>query len=180
MKDIENYNESVIIRKHNASDNEKLYKYLSGLSEESKKRFGPHPFNREAIDEFYSAGNPYTAYIAEDTATFEIIAYAIIKKGLIQEDMLRLNSLGIQTDEDTDCTFAPSVADKWQSRGLGDKLFRFILEDLKNKNYRRIILWGGVQSTNDRAVNYYKKNNFIKVGEFEHNGNNFDMIKDLD
>lgn len=43
---------------------------------------------------------------------------------------------------------------------------------------KRIILWGGVQAGNEKAVSYYLKHGFRTVGQFEHNGNNYDMILD--
>ena len=80
-----------------------------------------------------------------------------------------------------DCTMAPSVADKWQSRGLGSTFFQYVANQLKTaEKLERIILWGGVQSTNNKAIGFYRKLGFRVLGEFTHNGNNFDMALDLD
>jgi diamine N-acetyltransferase len=41
------------------------------------------------------------------------------------------------------------------------------------------MLWMGVQATNERAVHFYTKWGFHKVGEFYTDKNNYDMILDL-
>jgi ribosomal protein S18 acetylase RimI-like enzyme len=90
-----------------------------------------------------------------------------------------LQSYGINPDSNTDCTFAPSVADEWQGIGIGNALFQFILTEIKELGIKRIILWGGVQADNDRAKNYYNKNGFKTLGQFEYNGLNYDMILNI-
>ena len=118
-------------------------------------------------------------YIAVEVNTGKIIAYAILKKGILEHDHQRLNSYGIQPDHQSDCTYAPSVADDWQGRWLGTTLFKYILSDEEKMNFRRIILWGGVQADNKRAIRFYLHNGFTILGEFQYNGNNFDMIYNL-
>ncbi len=172
-------NKQVLVRRLNYDDFDKLVIYLSKLSPETVSRFGPHDFDKKAILTMYENCSNHKGYIAQDAETSEIIAYSIIKLGYIEHDSSRLQSYGINPDDTTDCTFAPSVADKWQSQGVGNSLFNFMLLDLKAKRIKRIVLWGGVQSNNTRAVNYYIKNGFRKLGEFQHNGSNYDMVLEL-
>ncbi len=169
----------VVISKFNLADTESLADYFYHLSDESKQRYGPHPFDKKFISDLYSSQAGYMGYIARETGDDIIIAYSVIKLGFLPQDHDRLNSYGIIPDPETDATFAPSVADAWQSCGLGNMVFRFILSDLMPKGIRRIILWGGVQSTNDKAVGFYMKNGFRELGQFEHNGNNFDMMLEI-
>ena len=170
---------SVLLRKLTFDDIDKLSYYLQKLGPDTIKRFGPHGFDKQSISELYQNPDHYTGYIAEDIETAEIIGYSIIKTGYLEHDGYRLQSYGLTPDEKTDCTFAPSVADQWQSQGVGNSLFHFMLSDLKAKGFRRIILWGGVQSNNQKAENYYLKNGFKKLGQFEHNGLNDDMILEI-
>lgn len=104
-----------------------------------------------------------------------MIAYAIIRVGYLEHDNPRLSSYGLQLNHQTDSTFAPSVADDWQGKGLGKELFAFILPELSARGINRIILWGGVQSNNERAVRYYQKLGFQSLGHFEYHGMNTDM-----
>lgn len=169
----------LLLRKLGQSDQDNLFRYLQNLSLNTKNRFGPHPFERDAIREFYACP-AHHGYIAVDPETSEIIAYSIIKQGFLEHDHSRLSSYGLVPDHLTDCTYAPSVADAWQSSGTGTLLFRFILDDLKTTDVRRIILWGGVQADNEKAVNFYKKHGFKTLGHFFHNGGNYDMALHFD
>lgn len=170
-------NKQVTIRKFQLSDCDNLCNYYIGLSDETKKRFGPHYFDKQSIVNVYS--NPGNlGFVAINNQTDEIVAYAIVRIGFLEHDRNRLESYGLLLDPETDATFAPSVADEWQSCGIGNRLFRFIMDDLKSKGIQRIILWGGVQCGNDKAIRYYKRNNFRILGEFLYNGPNYDMILD--
>jgi diamine N-acetyltransferase len=172
-------NRLIELRKLDSEDFSSLSYYLSQLSPETVKWFGPHGFDMASIVELYKNSGIYFAYLAIDTEKSEIIAYSIIKRGYLEHDSFRLQSYGLTLNANTDCTFAPSVADAWQSLGVGNSMFRFILSDLKSAHFKRIILWGGVQADNCRAVNYYKKNGFLELGEFEYTGRNYDMILDI-
>jgi len=172
-------NRQVYLRRLNSTDLENLLHYFENLSIETKKRFGPHQFEKQPVIDFYDYQDIHRGYVACSVDTNEIVAYAIIKLGFLESDYNRFLSYGIKLDSKTDCEFAPSVADLWQSCGIGNKLFHFILEDLKRTDVKRIVLWGGVQADNEKAVNYYKKNNFKQLGQFTHNGENFDMLLDI-
>jgi diamine N-acetyltransferase len=172
-------NNQVLLSKLTVYDFDHLVNYLDGLSAETKNRFGPHPFDLLSIKFFYELHNHNTGYIARDVLTQEIIAYSIVKSGYLAHDSARLQSYGLQLSHQTDCTFAPSVADKWQSLGIGNSLYEYINIELQSSGIKRIILWGGVQSNNEKAVRFYKKHGFRVLGEFEYNGLNYDMIKDI-
>jgi GNAT superfamily N-acetyltransferase len=172
-------NKQVILQRLIPDDFDNLLAYLNNLSPATQARFGPHSFNSQAIQEFYGNMSRNAGYIAKDAETSEVIAYAIIRLGYLEHDSHRLRSYGLTLDHSTDCTFAPSVADVWQSLGLGDLLFRFIVGELTPMNKKRIILWGGVQGSNEKAIRFYSKNGFITLGGFEYNGWNYDMIAEI-
>lgn len=170
---------TVSFRRLTGADYDKLAHYLLQLSPETKKRFGPHPFDKAAVSHFYQT-NPYnTGYIAEDTSEGSIVAYAVIRLGYLEHDADRLRSFGLAPDHFTDVTYAPSVADRWQGLGIGYHLVQFIEAELKIIGRQRVILWGGVQQENENAVRYYLKNGFIILGTFEYNGPNYDMVKTI-
>jgi diamine N-acetyltransferase len=172
-------NKQVLLRRLIDNDFDKLYDYLNHLGPDTLKRFGPHPFDRNSINAFYKNSDRHKGYIARDTDSSEIVAYSIIKHGYLEHDGCRLQSYGLYLDNRTDCTFAPSVADQWQSLGIGNRMLKFILSDLKIVEAKRIILWGGVQCNNEKAVNFYIKNGFKTLGQFEHHGWNYDMILEI-
>ncbi len=172
-------NRQVFLRKLNSNDLDNLLSYLENLSMETKKSFGPHQFDKQSVIDFYDNPDIHLGYIAEAIDSNEIVAYFIIKLGYLESDYHRFFSYGIKLDNKADCEFAPSVADLWQSSGIGNKLFHFILSDLIIAGVKRIVLWGGVQADNERALNYYKKNNFVQAGQFYHNGENVDMFLNI-
>jgi diamine N-acetyltransferase len=171
-------NKTIEVSKLVPEDIDKLCEYLQNLSAVTIKRFAPHAFDKQSVVDFYKAP-VHWGYVAYEQATATIVAYAIIKTGYLEHDAHRLQSYGLLLNDKTDCTFAPSVADDWQGLGIGNNLFRFILSDLKTTGINRIILWGGVQADNVAAVNYYIKNGFKTLGQFNYNGYNYDMIFDL-
>ena len=103
-------NRQVFLRRINSNDLNNLFDYLQNLSTETKKRFGPHNFDKQSIIDFYAL-NTNLGYVAHTVDTKEIIAYSIIKIGYLEHDGIRLQSYGMTLDNKKDCTFAPSVAD---------------------------------------------------------------------
>lgn len=160
-------------------DEDRLLDYLLHLSPQTRLLFGPHPYEKQAIRDFYKPVNLNQGFLAIEPQSHSIIAYAIIKHGFLPHDAPRLESYGLELNAFTDCTFAPSVADDWQGRGIGSGLFDFILTGLKAQGKKRLILWGGVQASNERAIAYYLKKGFRPLGEFEYNGQNLDMLLDI-
>ncbi len=170
---------TIELRFFTLADTDALLTYLHQLSNETKQRFGPHSFDAASIQQLYQQPANHLGFIAFDTASTSIIAYSIIKIGFLQHDQQRLESYGLQLSQTTDCTFAPSVADASQSSSVGTAMLQFIKEELKQTSIQRIILWGGVQAGNEKAVNYYLKHQFRILGEFEYNGKNYDMVFDM-
>lgn len=170
----------VLIRLLAKEDKDALYQYLSNLSPESRSRFGPHPFDFQTIETICN-NLPADAlrFIAEDNE-HNIIAYMLVKKGMIEADRDRYHQMHIFLDENITGTNAPSVADAWQNSGLGTAMFQYILNYMKNEGYKYVVLWGGVQTLNERAVHFYTKHGFKLLGSFWHDGkDNMDMIKEL-
>ena len=167
-----------MVTRFHPEDTDMLLVYLQKLGELTRQRFSPHPFDRQSIIDLYADPELNTAFIAFDPSSCEIIAYAVLRKGIPGHDLERLCSYGILPDHKTDCIFAPSVADERQGTGIGQKMFEYICQEVKFMGIRRIILWGGVQCSNNRAVQYYIKNGFRVLGRFDYNGCNYDMIRE--
>lgn len=171
-------NKPVILRQLGSNDLELLLHYLHQLSPATKRRFQPHPFHKEEILNFYQH-HEHEAWLAVDPSSETIIAYAVLKKGYLHHDHPRLQQYGINISYDHCYTIAPSVTDEWQSTGVGQLLFDHVLAEMKNRNVKQIILWGGVQTDNIKAVRFYQKNGFRSLGHFQYNGLNEDMLLTL-
>jgi diamine N-acetyltransferase len=162
-----------------AADGTNLLEYLEALSPQTRNRFGPHAYTHEAIQHFYHPYEPHLAFVASPMHEQKIVAYFIIRKGVLMHDMPRLQSYGLTLNHQTDFTFAPSVADAYQGTGLGTPLLQYVLREIKAMGAKRLILWGGVQSNNHQAIRFYNKNGFEILGQFEYQGWNTDMILHL-
>jgi len=175
MSDLLKNGKSIFFKKVDCADYTQLINYFDKLSPETTKRFGPHKFDKQTLIDLFERSQNYNGYIAVDTLTSEIIAYSILKTGYLEHDRLRFESYGLTLHGITDYTYAPSVADAWQSLGVGSLLFDFVLSDIKSIQVKRVLLWGGVQCENHKAVNFYFKKGFNIVGVFEYYGLNYDM-----
>ncbi len=171
-------NKPILIRQLIPTDGDRLYQYLLQLLPETKQRFGPHLYDKNSINAFHTI-EAHTAYIALELETGTVIAYSILKKGFLDHDHPRLVSYGLLPDHATDCTFAPSVADAWQSQGVGNAMFQYILPLVQAEGYRRVLLWGGVQADNFKALNFYQMLGFRTLGSFTYQGENYDLVLDI-
>jgi len=153
-----------------------LCRYFESLSHETKSRFGPHAFDKNGLLQFYQSNNNIDGFIVKDVFNEQIIAYTVLYKGMLPHDSNRLLQYQYKNLDNNCCTFAPSVADNWQGKGIGRLLFNHIYNHCKEEGIDKIILWGGVQSSNERAIRYYKRLGFIELGHFEYNGLNTDML----
>ncbi len=172
--------ETVQVRCLQKDDAALLIKYLDTLSAESKSRFGPHPFDRHTVEHICHRidDDDVMRYVALHNGN--IVSYMLVKHGLIEWDSIRLAEKQQYFDFNCTATFAPSVLDAWQNTGLGTAMIEVILHDLRRKKYKQVLLWGGVQAGNARAVHFYKKHGFKHIGSFWHDGkDNHDMILDL-
>lgn len=168
-------NKPIEIRPFTGNDIEHLLSYLHQLSPGTAKRFQPHPYYKEKVLEFYTDPE-HEAWISIDTASHKIIAYTVLKKGYLHHDYPRLQQYGVNISYEHSYTIAPSVTDEWQSEGVGQLLFDHVLSEMKNRQVKQLILWGGVQTDNVKAVRFYQKNGFRSLGHFQYNGLNEDML----
>ena len=168
-----------------ADDAPALGRYFLGLSEDTKRRYGPHPFDQATADAFCATLDPERILrmvaVLADTVPERIIGYMILRLRLDAEECERYAQYGIVLEPDRDCTIAPSVADEYQDQGLGSALFAQAVDVLHQLGRRYLLLQGGVYMTNARAIHFYQKVGFRIVGEFEHPSSirSYDMILDL-
>ncbi|MCC7361049.1 MAG: GNAT family N-acetyltransferase [Anaerolineales bacterium] len=62
---------------------------------------------------------------------------------------------------------APSVADAYQGQGLGRLLMERTIELARRLGRRRMLLLGGAQADNARAIALYRRLGFTAAGRFE-------------
>jgi GNAT superfamily N-acetyltransferase len=178
----------VILRPLAKSDEAALGDYFLGLSPQTRRVYAPHPFDRPTAESICTAlgtpeGRSWLRLVA--VADRVIIGYFIVYLGLLDSDRERRYE---HLDARTACTLAPSVADAWQNCGLGSQLMTYAKECARALGKQIMVLMGGVREENPRAVHFYSKSGFRRVGEFVCTAtwegeskviNNFDMLVDL-
>jgi ribosomal protein S18 acetylase RimI-like enzyme len=179
---IDSSGESIQIRLLAPTDAPKLLDYFTGLSAQTRQYFGPHAFDAKTINTICETLNPNQCarIVALSPDSQAIIAYVLVSVGATSSDVIRYKSLGIDINAETDCSLAPSISDDYQSRGLGGCLMGNALAIARGMAKKRVILWGGVQARNERAVRYYRKYGFVELGQFETDVLNYDMYLSLE
>jgi len=168
-----------------ANDAGILGQYFHNLSVETRRRYAPHAFDQATADHLCATIN-YAETIrmiatVEISLQQQVVAYLVLVLGAPDNDRERYAQAGISLDPQTDCTVAPSVADAYQDRGMGSSLMSHLMQVARELGRRRMVLMGGVQATNHRAVHYYQKHGFHVVHTFEAPAGayNHDMVLDL-
>lgn len=175
----------VTFRPLTADDAGILGQYFQSLSQDTRRRFAPHAFDQVTADHLCAAidyADTLTMIATvQDGPEERVVAYFICVLGVAAVERARYAQAGITLDPDTDCTVAPSVADAYQDRGLGSSLMSHLIQVARELGRRRVVLMGGVQATNHRAVHYYQKHGFQEVNTFEGppGAYNHDMVLDL-
>lgn len=172
---------TLLARLHLESDAHALGRYFAGLSEATRRVYGPHPFTVEQAREFCrEIDYSHTLRFVAETSTHELVAYFVLRLGALDSDAKRYATYGHPLAPAAACTLAPSVADAYQEKGLGSALLPVLIDAARRLGRQRMVLWGGVRADNPRAVHFYRKFSFVEYGQFEAGGtNNFDMVLDL-
>ncbi len=161
----------VTVRPLLSSDSAALGGYFLGLSEETRRRFGPHPLDQATANNLCATINVAEALrlvaIVPGPAGDAIIAYFILLLDVTEYELARYAHCGIALHSQTDCTVAPSVADRYQNSGLGSLCFQHLIELARRLGRQRVLLLGGTQASNHRAIHFYAKHGFRTIGSFE-------------
>lgn len=158
--------------------------FLKRLSPETRKFSNFDSYDVVAATNICDAINRY------DKLRLVVTSASKVKKRILalleysfdktEADKVRFENYGISLDEH-DCRFGLCLADDYQNQSLGTALFGHVAEVARRFGQKRIILWGGVFKSNQRAIRYYEKNGFKMMGEFENSDGNicYDMMLEL-
>jgi acarbose 7IV-phosphotransferase len=180
-KSIKIGDEEFVLKEIEKDDEDSLGRYFEGLSEETRRGFGPHPLNKSEAEKICREGlaESDVRVILKSRVSGETAAYFILLFDTIVHEDRRYKEHGVELDGRTDVTFAPSVADSYQDKKAGSTCMPYILEFLKENGKRYFVLMGGTQSTNGRAVRFYEKFGFKRVGSYMTDIENYDMYMEI-
>lgn len=183
----------LVFRLLQGPDAEPLGRYFEGLSTATRRLYGPHAFSGEVAERFceeldyrqvmrfiaVTDGGRSNPGEPPGRAARGIVAYFIVVIGFWGEDPARYRGYGLNLDGRLVCTLAPSVADAWQNSGVGSAMMERILAVMRGLGFRWMVLMGGTQAGNERAIHFYRKFGFRTVGEFRTTCGNYDMVAEL-
>jgi len=165
------------IRPLSPNDAPALYQYLNNLSDLSKKRFGPHPFDQATIEAIcYQLVHDNCIRLTCFKGD-ECIAYALLQPGILPADEERYRGYGFEVSKYRFATYAPSVSENYHGVGIAQRMFDHLENEAGKWGVDYMVLWGGVQHGNPRARRFYERNGFVSIGSFDLNGGDDDMLK---
>lgn len=175
---------TAVFRPLETADVGRLAEFLSSLSGETRRFWNLESYDHSAAAELCDAIGRYDKlrFVAQETAApFLLLASFEFSFGIPPGDTERFRSYGITLSETTDCRFAPCVRDALQGSGLANALMPLAVDIARRFGRSRIILWGGVDSENRRAIRFYEKHGFTSLGRFGNPGGReaIDMILHL-
>ena len=106
---------------------------------------------------------PPVEVLDEGQLEAQIIGYMILTREIHPDDQQRH---GGALDLAHCASFAPCLADEFQSQGIGTQMAQWVLAQGHAMGLSEVILMGGVQARNVRAHRMYCRLGFRKVGEF--------------
>jgi hypothetical protein len=89
-----------LFRPFQPHDADNLLGYLNNLSQESRERFGPHPYNTDSLLDL-SHSDDYQLLLAIDINTTYIAAYTVVKLGWLDFEKSVTNPIKRQRNQAT-------------------------------------------------------------------------------
>jgi diamine N-acetyltransferase len=154
------------IRRLLSSDAVDFGLFLESLSHRTRQRFEPHGLKAEdgrriAIAQPETLSNRHIALDLDKPCL--IAAYVLAELSIPDDEVRRYIRHGRPLGPKV-ARIAPVVADYAQNRGLGKAMIRNAIKELRNIGIEEVVLFGGVQTSNTRAIHVYEQIGFRGVG----------------
>lgn len=157
----------VVLRPLTSADADHLAAFFEELSAETRRLSTSDGYDLRAAREPCDAIARYDklGLVLEEVPSGRVVGLLEFSLDLHPSGIARYRRAGIHLTA-TDCRFGPTLADDYQGRGVGTRVFPLIADVARRFGKKRIILWGGVLTDNPRAIRYYEKQGFRTVGSF--------------
>ncbi len=164
----------LILRKLGKDDAARLSSYFDGLSADSRRRFQPHPLTSEFASSLCAEEGSATVRFVVENAD-RIVGYFILEPVVSAHEIERYSHFGIVLKSGQDYLFAPSVADDFQNKGIASLVMPHLVAYARQSGAKSLVLMGGTQATNVRAIAFYEKFGFKRFGGYQTDVFNHDM-----
>nr|WP_203593048.1 GNAT family N-acetyltransferase [Streptomyces sp. SID9124] len=149
------------------ADADGLAGFLAALSPETRRLSTFPGYDLATAQELCDAIARYDKLrlVLAEAPSGRIVGLLEFSLDLHPADVERYRAAGVHLSA-TDCRFGATLADDYQGRGLGTRVFPLVADVARRFGKKRMILWGGVVADNARAIRYYEKNGFHHTGSF--------------
>lgn len=161
---------NALLRPLVAEDVDALGGFLQGLSAQTRDYSIFSSYDRAGAQELCDAINRYDKlrFVLESPDRATIMALFEFSFDIPDYDLRRYAQYGVHLNARADCRFGPTIADEYQNQGAGSAVFPHLVDVARKFGKARVILWGGVFADNARAIRFYEKQGFKRVGSFMH------------
>jgi RimJ/RimL family protein N-acetyltransferase len=158
--------ENVVFRPLSHEDAPKLAQFLENLSPQTRIFYVLDGYDLATAREMCRAINRYDKlrFVLLEKATGQFIALVEYSFDIPESDTERFLQYDIHLSQGSDCRIGPCISDAFQDRKVGTALFPLLINVARQFGQKHMILWGGVFADNERAVAFYEKNGFTRVG----------------
>lgn len=164
----------LVLRPLGRDDDARLSAYFDALSAETRRRFQPHPLTLEVARSLCAVEDSGTLRFVIESAG-RIIGYFILEPAVSVHETERYSHFGIQLKSGRDYMFAPSVSDDFQNKGIASLAMPHLIKLARESGAKSLVLMGGTQATNARAIAFYEKFGFGRYGGYPTEVFNHDM-----
>ncbi|WP_420000214.1 GNAT family N-acetyltransferase [Streptomyces boninensis] len=159
-----------------------LAAFLGGLSAETRRLSTYDGYDLAAARELCAAIARYDKLrLVLEVASGAVAGLVEFSLAIMPDDIARYAAAGVRLSEHSDLRFGITLADAYQGQGVGSAVFPLVEDVARRLGRSRIILWGGVLTDNARAIRFYEKNGFLRVGSATGSSGreSIDMIREL-
>ncbi len=160
---------ALVFRPLERADMQELSQFLESLSYETRRFWQRDRYCLAEAQELCNAIGSFDKLrmvAVNNTGRPSIQALVEFSFGIPESDRQRFGQYGLTLSEASDTRFGPCVRDNLRGTGLANALMPLVVEDAILFGKSRILLWGGVLTSNTRAIRFYEKHGFRRVGEF--------------
>lgn len=167
-----------LLRELRAKDKKQLYNFLIKLSKNSLLKSFRNSNLKKTAEEYCKAIGKYDKYRYILLNGNKIIGLFEFSLDLSSEDIERFKKYTEIPKIEKICRWGLTITDEYQNQKIAQNTFKIMKQIAKSFKKTHIILLGGVYTTNERAIHFYEKVGFKKIGTFKDKSNNksIDMI----
>lgn len=174
--------EEAVLRPLTQRDEPQLRRFLDDLSSDTRARYDVVDASAHANDMCAGvAGERELRLVLVAPRSSVVLGLVEISLDLPIHTVLRYEAHAEPLSVGTDARYAICLTDDIQGAAIGRAVWSRVAELLRSFACRRVLLWGGVYETNQRARRHYERLGFRRAGRFTgaEGRSRLDMIVEL-